>query len=580
MKRRPRLGPGLVLVWCGSVRRAELQRIFIVSRSVVPAAKSMLPVMDVGTSPPDDRVVEGVSPAVDGPGGPRRVTRRAMLAGVIGGAAGLAGLGGLAWWAAFGPGRAVRVDPGVIAAVEAARRRSGRTTAVTLTVQRSQVDLGGQVVNALTYGGQLPGPLLRVGAGDLLKVTVRNTLDEATSVHWHGLAIRNDADGVPGVTGPPIPAGGVGHVEFVVPDPGTYWFHPHSGLQLDWGLYAPLIVDDPHEPGGYDQELVVVLDDWSPGLGPTPEQLLARLEADGGAMGSMPGMDHGGMGGMGGSGTGSMGGSMGSMSDAGDVNYPAYLANGRLPGTATSLAARRGQRVRLRIINAAADTTFDVALAEHRLRVTHSDGFPVTPVAVDTVRVAMGERYDAVVTLGDGVFPLVAVPVGKTGPPARLLLRTAAGAAPPPELLPDELYGWRLGLADLVASPSVRMAPDRPDSVQDVVLGGDMTSYRWTINGRTYDTTRPLTVRQGQLTRLRLMNRTMMLHPVHLHGHTFAIRLPRDGGQGARKDTVLVPAMSAVDVDVRADNPGAWMLHCHNAFHMEAGMMTRLDYTT
>jgi multicopper oxidase len=131
-----------------------------------------------------------------------------------------------------------------------------------------------------------------------------------------------------------------------------------------------------------------------------------------------------------------------------------------------------------------------------------------------------------------------------------------------------------------VTQASVRLAPQRPDSVQDVVLGGDMTSYRWTINGRTYDDTRPLTVRQGEVTRLRLVNRTMMLHPVHLHGHTAAVRLPGDGGHGARKDTVLVPAMSRVDLDVRADNPGAWMLHCHNAFHMEAGMMTRLDYTT
>jgi FtsP/CotA-like multicopper oxidase with cupredoxin domain len=102
-----------------------------------------------------------------------------------------------------------------------------------------------------------------------------------------------------------------------------------------------------------------------------------------------------------------------------------------------------------------------------------------------------------------------------------------------------------------------------------------MTSYRGTINGRTYDDTRPLTVRPGQLTRLRLVNQTMMLHPIHLHGHTFAVR----NGGGARKDTVLVAPMQRIDVDVLANNPGAWTLHCHNAFHMQTGMMTRLDYT-
>jgi FtsP/CotA-like multicopper oxidase with cupredoxin domain len=488
---------------------------------------------------------------------------------VLGGAVALAGAGGLATWATYGRQGTVTVDPLAIEAVEATRRRSGRAVAVALTPQRAQVDLGGRLVSALTYGGQLPGQLVRVSAGDLLRVRLRNALDQATSVHWHGLAIRNDADGVPGVTSPEVAPGTSADLEFVVPDPGTYWFHPHSGLQLDWGLYAPLIVDDPGEPGDYDHELVVLLDDWSPGLGRTPEQLLADLRAGGGA-GSMPGMggmDHAGMG-------------AGMMSDAGDVDYPAYLANGRLPAASTSLAAKPGQRVRLRLINAAADTTFDVAVARHRLSVTHSDGFPVAPVAVDVIRVSMGERYDATVVLDDGVFPLVAVPVGKPGTPARVLLRSGAGQAPSPDLLPDELRGRRLRLDDLTAGDAVALPAERPDSVQDVVLGGGMTSYRWTINGRSYDDVQPLSVRRGELTRLRLANRTMMLHPVHLHGHTFAVRRPGDAGRGARKDTVLVPAMASLAVDVRADNPGAWMLHCHNAFHMEAGMMTRLDYRT
>ena len=105
-----------------------------------------------------------------------------------------------------------------------------------------------------------------------------------------------------------------------------------------------------------------------------------------------------------------------------------------------------------------------------------------------------------------------------------------------------------------------------------------MAPYVWTINGRTYDQTVPLSVTGGQTSRLRIMNHSMMPHPIHLHGHTF--QLGDAGGTGARKDTVLVPSMGAVDVSVLADNPGRWMLHCHNGFHMEAGMMTRLEYTT
>ena len=482
------------------------------------------------------------------------LSRRTFL---LAGAVTAAGLAGCSTTGSAPTGRAVGAD--VIANVEAARRRSGRTVRAVLAPRLGEVDLGGKVVTAMTYGGQLPGPLLRATAGDELVVEVRNGLSQQTSVHWHGLALRNEADGVPGVTTAATPAGATSSLRFVVPDPGTYWLHPHTGLQLDWGLYAPLVVDDPHEPGGYDEELVVVLDDWTVGLGQTPEELLAGLRHGGGS-GAMSGMQH-------------MGGGMTGMGDSGDVAYPAYLINGRLPTAAQVHTSTPGRRVRLRVINAAADTAFDLTLGGHALTVTHTDGWPVQPVTVGTVRLGMGERYDLLVTLGDGVFPLAAVPVGKTGTPARLLLRTSSGQVPSPELTPAGSTGKRLQLADLLPRDSDRLPSNRPDTTQDVVLAGDMSSYRWTINGRTYDQARPLTVRQGQHTRLRLMNRSMMLHPVHLHGHTFAVR-----GTGVRKDTVLVAPMQTVEIDVRADNPGRWMLHCHNAFHMESGMMTRLDY--
>jgi FtsP/CotA-like multicopper oxidase with cupredoxin domain len=516
-----------------------------------------------------DRLLEGfgAGPSSREPsqGPDRSIARRALFGAVL--AVGAGTLGTSAAYVAFRQGNAGPVPSSDIARAEAARRRSGRVRTLSLRPRRTEVDLGGRVVTALTYGGDLPGAEVRVQAGDLLRVEVHNELDRSTSVHWHGLAIRNDADGVPGVTSPETGAGDSSRFEFVVPDPGTHWFHPHSGLQLEWGLYAPLIVDHAHEPGAYDHELVVVLDDWTAGLGMTPEQLLKDLRAgdSDNSAGPMPGMDHG------------TDMSMSGMSDAGDVQYPAYLANGRLPEAASSLAAKPGQRVRLRLINAAGDTTFDVALADHRMTVTHTDGFPVQPVDVDSVRISMGERYDATVTMADGVFPLVAVPLGKAGAPARVLVRTGGGAVPGPDVVPDTLrQGRRLALPDLVADISVRQERRKPDSVQDVVLGGDMASYRWTINGRGYGETRPLTVQQGEYTRLRFINRTTMLHPVHLHGHTFAL----SARFGARKDTVLVPAKTTVDVDVVADNPGAWMLHCHNAFHMEAGMMTRLEYVT
>jgi multicopper oxidase len=394
-----------------------------------------------------------------------------------------------------------------------------------------------------------------------VRVAFTNELPEETSVHWHGLAIRGDMDGVPHLTSEPVAPGGRFDFDFVVPDPGTYWFHPHSGLQLDRGLYAPFVIDDPGEPGGYDAEWVVLLDDWTDGVGPTPEQIFADLTRGGGSTGGM------GMGGMG----------MGMGGDGGDVAYPLYLVNGRAPSDPDVLRAKPGQRVRVRLVNAAADTIFDVALGGHRMTVTHTDGYPVEHAQTGSVRLGMGERYDVVVTLGSGVFPLVAQPLGKQGQ-ALALVRTAAGAVPPAGYRPAELDRPPLTVVDLSAASGSALPKRSPDSRQDLALSGSMRGYVWTINGRTYDKTRPLTVRQGQTTRLRITNHSMMSHPLHVHGHTF--QLGPAGGTGPRKDTVLVPPMGGLEADLLADNPGRWMVHCHNAYHAEAGMMTRLDYLT
>jgi FtsP/CotA-like multicopper oxidase with cupredoxin domain len=478
------------------------------------------------------------------------LTRRQVLAGLL-------GAGAAAGLASCVPGGRGPAGPLEGAATESAGPMTGAGRSYRLAAQQVEVDLGGRVVRTWAYGDSVPGPPIRANAGDLVRIGFTNGLPQETSVHWHGLAIRNDMDGVPHVTSDPVPPGGTFGFEFVVPDPGTYWFHPHTGLQTDRGLYAAFIVDDPTEPGGYDAEWVVVLDDWTDGAGPSPQEIYAGLRRSGGGVMGRSGGMHG--------------------MAAGDVDYPLYLVNGRGPSDPDVLRAEPGQRVRLRIINAAADTIFDVALGGHDLTVTHSDGYPVEPVTAGSVRIAMGERYDATVALVEGVFPLVAVPLGKSGA-ARALVRTGSGDAPAGEARPEGLAGPPLTVARLRAAAGAELPAQDPDTRQDVVLAGSMGAYVWTINGRTYDDTVPLTIRQGQAGRLRIVNRSMMDHPVHLHGHTF--QLGPAGGTGPRKDTLLVPPMGAAEVDFAASNPGQWMIHCHNAYHAEAGMMTRLDYVS
>lgn len=490
------------------------------------------------------------------------LSRRNVLIGAF-------GIGGLAAASACSGMTSAPATAESVRRAEALRRSTGkRVVTARLTPRPTTVDLGGPVVNTWAYGDSVPGPLLRAQAGDLLRVHVDNQLPATTSVHWHGIALRNDMDGAPGMTQPPIKAGGSFTYEFTVPDPGTYFYHPHSGVQLDRGLYGALLVDEAADPGGYDVEWTVVLDDWVDGTGRTPEQVLKGLTAV--ATGTpasgngMSGMDMG----------GGMGEGMTSplLGGAGDIAYPHYLANGRVPAAPVTLTAKPGQRARLRLVNAGSDTAFRVALGGHRLTVTHSDGFPVAPVTTDALMIGMGERYDVLVTVGDGVFPLVAIAEGKQGN-ALALVRSGSGTPPTASARPDELAGEVILGTDLTAADAVRLKTKDVDRRHDLLLSGSMAPYRWTINGNAFPDGDPLPIGAGERVRLRFQNMSMMFHPMHVHGHTFG--LVRGG---ARKDTVIVRPMQTVEVDFDANNPGQWAAHCHNIYHAETGMMTSLSY--
>jgi FtsP/CotA-like multicopper oxidase with cupredoxin domain len=398
-------------------------------------------------------------------------------------------------------------------ATDARRYRDGTTRSFAYTASTGQIDLGGPTVDTWSYDGVVPGRELRVNAGDQVRVQVTNQLPQATTMHWHGLDIRNDMHGVPDVTQNAIAAGSSFAYSYTVDAPGTYWFHPHVGVQFDRGLYGPLIVEDPHEPLSFDEDWVVVLDDWLDGVnGLTPDNVYAALShgmggmnsptpspsSPTGGMGNMPGMSMpaptagsrapspstGSMGTMTmpGSGapaaSGAMPGAgamlMGASSpllggDAGDVAYPYYLINGRVATAPATFTSKPGRRARIRLINAGGDTAFRVALGGHRMTVVHTDGHPINPVQADALLLGMGERYDIIVTLADGVFPLVALAEGKNAT-ALALVRTGSGATPPATVRPAELNGQLVGghYAGLTAAPGTALATHAID--QDITL--------------------------------------------------------------------------------------------------------------
>lgn len=513
------------------------------------------------------------------------LSRRSVLQ--LGAAGALAAGGGVVGFRLLGQntpaGGATPVGPGSAAVLdtERARASTGRVVRRQLRAAPTTVDLGGRTARTWAYDGSVPGPEIRVSAGDELRVALSNDLPDPTTVHWHGLAIRNDMDGVPDLTMDPVAASSSFDYAFVVPDPGTYWFHSHVGVQLDTGMSAPLIVEDPDEPGEYDDEVVLVLDDWTDGVGDSPDAILARMRQEG-MSDEMGGMGSGGMGGMGGGGMGDMG-DLGSTrkplgSDTGDVVYPLHLINGRAPEDPAVLTFRPGRRIRLRIINAGSDTAYRFAVGGHRLLVTHTDGFPVQPVEVDTLILGMGERYDVVVTVRDGVFPVVAMPEGKDDPAGFAVLRSGAGRTPAPGVRPAELRGRLLTYDDLAATEESALSPRKPDRVLDLTLQMGDGGRQWLINGKAHPDFEPLEIEAGERIRLRMANKSMMFHPMHVHGHTFAV--VNGSRPGIRKDTVNVLPMQQLEVDLQADNPGQWLTHCHNAYHAELGMMTVLSYVT
>ncbi|AYV27484.1 Copper resistance protein A precursor [Streptomyces sp. ADI95-16] len=478
------------------------------------------------------------------------------------------------------------VDPAgpEVRAAEAARKATGPLTEVKVTATATPLDLGGGVsVRSWAYGDTLPGKEVRATAGGTLALTLANNLPEATSLHWHGLALRNDMDGVPGLTQRDIAPGGSFSYEFAVPTPGTFWFHPHTGVQQDRGLYAPLIIEDPKEPLSYDKEWVVVLDDWLDGVdGSTPDAVLAALRKGMGANHAAHGPQAGKT--TGATGTTRGGGPdrllVGSESDilgkeAGDVAYPHYLINGRVPADPSVFSAKPGDRIRLRIVNAGGDTAFRIALGGHQLTVTHTDGFPVEPATTDCLLLGMGERYDVLVTAGDGVFPLTALAEGK-GQAALAVLRTGAGTAPTASTRPTELESRPLPADELKAAESVALDGREPDRTLQMRLTGNMQRYNWAFDNAPYTPEQRRPVKAGERVRIEFANSTPMWHPLHLHGHTFALGT---GGQGgARKDTTIILPGQRLTVEFDADNPGLWMAHCHNVYHSESGMMTVLGY--
>ncbi len=447
---------------------------------------------------------------------------------------------------------------------------------LTATIEPWDLGTGARYL-AWMYNGRVPGPELRVKEGEWIRVVLKNGLPDSTSIHWHGIPVPNPMDGVPSVTQEAVPHGGEFVYRYQAAPAGTFFYDSHAGYQLDQGLYAPLIIEPAHEERSYDREFVLMFEDWVTRDGGGPSATRFRDPMMGGGM-----MGDGGMAGMMRGMTGNPPPREGKLPLLEPV-YDSYAVNGRAPSDPVTLEMREGERVRLRLINAGSSTVFPISLQGHRLRVTHADGSAVQPVEVDQLVIGMGERYDVEfvarnpgvwwlggeqASSGSGAFGAVIKYRGVNS-------RAVRPAAPPPG-------GRTLSYFDLAAleddGNDIRRRPDRQEQL--TLSGGMMGSPFWSIEGQLYPDADPLPVRQGERVRYVFFNMSIMPHPMHLHGHFFRV-LAVNGRRLERpplKDTVMVEHMGEVVVEFLANNPGRWFAHCHNTYHMEAGMARVVEY--
>ncbi len=450
---------------------------------------------------------------------------------------------------------------------------TGQVSELQLTVGRVPWELKpGNVVEAYAYNGRLPGPELRVTEGDTMRVTVTNELAEPTTIHWHGVELPVGMDGVPRLSQEPIPPGGSFTYEFVATPAGTRWYHAHFNelAQQGGGLVGALIVEPRQATSPPpDREHTIVAGEWAaataPAVQPTPPTASAAGER-GGMMGPGGMMQPGGM-----MGPGMMG------SGRGQPLFDTFLVNGKAYPHAAPLAVREGERVRLRLVNAGATATQAWALAGHRLTITHADGnLLARPVEAEAMLLGVGERVDVEFVANN---------------PGRWQLRGLGGYADV-GLAVDVVYEGHEGEPAQTFPPGTQFRPTSyadfagpprsggTDRTYELTLsGGMMGSDVWTINGRSYPDTQPLSVRPGERMRLKLFNMSMEDHPMHLHGHTFQV--VGIGGQavdGPLKDTLNVRHMEQYEIEFLANNPGVWLFHCHNLVHMGGGLMAEVRY--
>ena len=523
---------------------------------------------------------------------------------------------------------------------------------IDLSVGAGMRTVQGRRGHGVAVNGSVPGPLVRLREGQNVRINVTNHLDEDTSIHWHGLLVPFQFDGVPGVSFPGIKPHQTFTYEFPVRQAGTYWYHSHSGLQEQTGHYGPLVIEpSAGEPVQVDRDYILLLSEFTP---LHPHFIMQRLRTGEHYFNrQMPSWTD----------KYPISGEERRMwaqmrmapTDIADVSAPTYtyLANGRGPQEGMEYLFNPGEKVRLRLINGGAMTYFNVRIPGLAMTVIASDGQNVRPVEVDELQIAVGETYDVVVEpRGAEAYAIVCESMDRSGMALAMLAshpgaRAAVPALREPPLLTMADMGMNHGSGsgghegmdhagdrtqkpkgshsmdgmsmrdvsllppDVEIGPGidmVSMAPvdklgdpglglrdvkhrvlnyrmlsalepnadtRKPSRLLELHLTGNMERYMWSFDGRMYNAVSDVPIRFAwkERVRVKLVNNTMMAHPIHLHGMFFELVNGQPPAHQPRKNIVTVQPGASATFDLTANEPGDWAFHCHLLYHMHGGMM-------
>lgn len=489
-----------------------------------------------------------------------------------------------------------------------------------LEIASNTVNITGNPVKKVTVNGSLPAPTLHFKEGEDVTINVTNKMDVDSSIHWHGLILDGAMDGVPdlnGFTG--IKPNETFTYRFKLRQSGTYWYHAHSAGQEQDGLYGSIIVTPKDkDPVRYDRDYVIVLSDFSDEESGdihnnlkmnsayynhaqrTISDFFSDVEKNGFKETFSDALDWGNM--------------RMSKTDLADVSSYTFLVNGKTPEQNWTGIFKKGERVRLRFINASAMSFYDVSIPDLKMTVVAADGQNVEPVTVDEFRFGVAETYDVVVQpKEDKAYTIVAEPIDRSGfalatlapkegmkgePPAKHRKRTLLTMfdmnmenmmkeMPDMDMSSDSarISGWAdadtpkgnkaLSYADL-RHLGTQPKSSPPEREIEVRLGGNMERYIWTLNGKKYEDTQPIQMKYGERVRLKFVNDSMMAHPMHLHGMFVQLENGQPAKKLPNKHTVIVPPGQSYSVLITADEIGEWALHCHLLYHMMSGMMNKV----